>query len=301
MVEGWGLRHPIAALPRSSWGLVVPLTFHFDEVKYGRVSGADSEMFCCSLSSAIVRGQVCVTKFFWLQVPVQLATRKTHEQMVALCCSQVELVMTGRMPGGGLISQEGHLFMFAGNKFDSKAKQQLNRFPRNYQCNLMCELDLASKHMPGCRYGDHRESAGWRSTRVSTDEYKRAGGSSPFLQMPGWSLQLSLPDGMHILFHNGWASHIVGSCLKERCREGAFSSATLEEQLLDAHACFLSWLSSQDHARNDDRHFIQPFSKALFDMDTEYSYPSVSTSYKCMTVLHMLFWLASQHAVTKCL
>ena len=284
-------------MPDGVWGRVVPITFHWDEVKYGRTSGADAEMFCVSFSSAIARGQVCITKFPWCQVPVYLAGTRTHRHLIKLAISEIEGLMTGLMPDGSPITPGGHRFMFAGNKFDLKAKQQLNSFGRFWQCNFICEWDLASKHLSGCRFGDHRECAGWTKTCVSTASYVRAGGQSPFLAMPGFSLDLSLPDCMHVLFHNGLVSQIVGSVLKERCREHAFAGDTLEAQLLDAHSSFMSWLGSQEHTRNDDRHFVQPFSTLSMHMEPDYEYPTVSTSYKCMTVLHMLFWLASQHAV----
>jgi len=102
---------------------------------------------------------------------------------------------------------------------------------------------------------------------------------------------------MHVLFHNGLVSQIVACVLKERCGEHAFAGDSLEAQLLDAHSSFMSWLGSQEHTRNDDRHFVQPFNVLSMHMEPDYAYPTVSTSYKCMTVLHMLFWLASQHAV----
>jgi hypothetical protein len=32
-------------------------------------------------------------------------------------------------------------------------------------------------------------------------------------------------------------------------------------------------------------------------MEPESNYPHVATAYKCMTVMHMLFWLAAEHAI----
>ena len=122
MIAGWGRSHPVARMPRSDWARCVPLTFHWDEVKYGRTSGADSEMFCVSFGSALSRGQVCVTRFPWCQIPVYLATAKTHEALVRLVVEEVHSLMSGLLPSGEPVSPQHHLYMFAGIKFDLKAK-----------------------------------------------------------------------------------------------------------------------------------------------------------------------------------
>ena len=82
---------------------------------------------------------------------------------------------------------------------DMKAKQQYNSFTRSWACLQICELCRASKRGPNY-FSDYRETAAWLKTLETTEEYMRKEGLSAFVKMPGFSLELNLPDSLHNLY-----------------------------------------------------------------------------------------------------
>jgi hypothetical protein len=69
--------------------------------------------------------------------------------------------------------------------------------------NYICCRDLASKVLRRLRFQDTSDSAGWRDTRISTEQFLAAiwlrGNYNPMFDVPGWCLSLLRCDIMHSL------------------------------------------------------------------------------------------------------
>lgn len=80
-------------------------------------------------------------------------------------------------------------------KSDLKAKHELHRYEQYYQCNLICELDLAAKNVALNCYSDFGPAAAWKNTRISHETYVAqtpAHKLSPFLIVPGFRIERHL-------------------------------------------------------------------------------------------------------------
>ena len=299
---GLGAEHPINDVPLQQRGLCVPLHWHFDEVKVARSSGGDTQLMVASWSCAFARGEVTRTKFVFASLPVHLSSKRSNYRLAELVIEAQKILMTGRVPllseekAGENITPGGHRFFFAGLKYDMEAKQKFNSFSRSYRHDLVCEWCQASKKHPNL-FGDFREHAQWTSTYVSHAEYMRHEANSSWCTMPGWTLRSNFPDGMHNLFHNGLASNIVASVLRELCSEHVFAGDDLKDQLLNAHAEFMHWSANQLVLRDYDRHYVKPFVAAKFGLESQSEYPCVSTEYKCSSVRMMLMWLGNTYGL----
>lgn len=157
-----GPDQPILAVPPASYHQYLPVTWQFDEVKYGKSSGGDSELMVCSWSSSLSRTVATACNFAFLMLPVFLSTRKSYACMVQLLLLAQSQLETGNIPDGypefpGQHFARGLKVLFAGCKMDLKAKRDLCQYwKRNYQSNFICEYCLASKMLIHQSYADYR-------------------------------------------------------------------------------------------------------------------------------------------------
>ena len=206
-------------------------------------------------------------------LPEFLSTSASYDRMVQLVIQAQVQLQTGLIPEcstqmpGQPFSPTGLRCLYAGCKMDLKAKRVLCRYKqRNYQSNFICEHCLACKHIPGYSYADFRQNAGWLATLESETVYRGRGLENPFLGLPGWSRQSCFPDMMHTLFHAGFASHVIGSMLKELCWAGRFGSGSIDDMLVEAHSDFVVWSGNTSVFRDRDRYNIKVFTALKLHM-----------------------------------
>ena len=96
---------------------------------------------------------------------------------------------------------------FHSMKYDLKARVQCNFFSRHYGCNLVCESCFACKPAdstePLMNYRNFNLSAAHRLSRISHRTYVALTPPeqlSPWICMPGWTLESCTRDPMHVIY-----------------------------------------------------------------------------------------------------
>jgi hypothetical protein len=105
---------------------------------------------------------------------------------------------------------------------DLKARREAHRFSASYQhtnvCDTCCAQQATQSATPSLLYQDFRDTAAHRRTRITQETYllANAGRLSPWTQVRGWTLNLTLLDAMHVVFlgigRDHVASHLVAWC-----------------------------------------------------------------------------------------
>ena len=105
---------------------------------------------------------------------------------------------------------------------DLKARKEAHRFAASYQhtnvCDMCCAQQATQSATPSLSCQDFRDTAAHRRTRITQETYLLAnvGRLSPWTQVPGWALSLTLLDATHVVFlgigRDHVASHLVAWC-----------------------------------------------------------------------------------------
>ena len=131
--SGWLESHPVLSLGPNDRSRALPCFWHYDEIKVSRGSGGDTEVLAVSWSSAMASpySDVVLTKFPFLQVEVHRITAGTLEAIVKHVIWVQEHLICGKRPDVCKHNPGATLpfcVFFAGNKFDLKARVQINFF-----------------------------------------------------------------------------------------------------------------------------------------------------------------------------
>eukprot|EP00969_Alexandrium_andersonii_P208406 9204759-Alexandrium_andersonii.AAC.1 len=92
---------------------------------------------------------------------------------------------------------------------------EANLFRRWHSCNYICDGCMACKHLdgpPALNYRNFAPNAGHLATLVDHEAYLLTEGSSPWLRVPGWRLEMAWSDLMHIV-HLGIAGGLVSNTI----------------------------------------------------------------------------------------
>lgn len=119
---------------------------------------------------------------------------------------------------------------------------------RHYNANFICWACWACSHQDELLWTNTHESAGWRVTRESMQDYL-ANTPAPqrpaILELPGFHKAMVLPDLMHTLFL-GVGRLFVGSCLLEMAGSGLWGDPTnLDRCLETALQQHKNWLQTE--------------------------------------------------------
>ena len=199
----------------------LPLNFHID----GAQVLNNMEVEVVSWGSALVSSGVSWdTKLLMLLVPTECWVKTvTNVEVVGYLDYEVGIILEGvhprvgyyleRFAAGSVFSKKqdqlianGWKGAFGGNKFDMKAKVDMNNmrkpFMRNYCSNFVCELDCSCKHLAYLSYAHVKKNAVWKTTRISTADYIRTTRDrgkpySPYVHIKGWALTRNFNDWLH--------------------------------------------------------------------------------------------------------
>lgn len=110
---------------------------------------------------------------------------------------------------------------FCGIKHDGKARKELHFFSRSYMSTYCCDSCLATQANPRAPrelyYGDFGVAAPYRATLIDHERYLQMGGTiSPWIRVPGWRLELTFHDLLHVLYL-GILRDVCASAIVELC------------------------------------------------------------------------------------
>jgi hypothetical protein len=185
----------------------------------------NSEHYIWSSASFVSSGvSIWDTKYCFTTIPHRLmrqeATKKgVLTEITKLIAWQHEVLLSGVMPASGYKGEplEGARARLAGSpicgpfraafcalKHDGKARKELHFFSRSYMSSFVCDSCLATQANPNAPhhlyYGDFSPSAPYRATLIDHSRYMEMGGVSPWIGVPGWRLELTFHDILHVLY-----------------------------------------------------------------------------------------------------
>lgn len=184
-----------------------------------------------SWSSATTHGGSLDCKFVTVVVPVSRMLRETEDEIMKVLGWSMQCLEEGIYPATDHKGQEfrcgsrrhrmagrplagGFAARFAGWKGDYKARREVHRLQRWYNCGFICERCAASSHRPATYYGDFKQSAGWRKTEINHEMQvatTTAENMSPWLlRIRGFRYSRCLDDSMHCV-HLGVAREATAS------------------------------------------------------------------------------------------
>lgn len=216
----------------------IPLIFHIDGAEVYK----NCEFHVWSWRSAFAaHDDVMDTQQYLLSVPHQLMRDKSvrdrvHDQVAKYIAWNLEIMQRGIAPTVGFYGEEfprtsvagrlagssigfGWTATFFGWHGDQKSRRDTHRFQHHYNKTWICDECFAVQHFKNSPkhllFQDFRPDALHKLTRFADLGYRRAFALnlSPWAIVPGWSLNLTLKDLMHVLFlgcaRDHCASHIV--------------------------------------------------------------------------------------------
>ncbi len=172
-----------------------------------------------------------------------------------------------------------------------QARWQSHNFERYWQCTLLCDSCLATKHSqnmnPAFCYKDFSLNAPWRDTLITHSAYlQTARMLSPWAKIQEWNLGSCNRDYMHTVFL-GWGRDFVASCLAELHDAGMLPSGdSMSTTLRRTWFLFKSWCKR--HGLGSPSGMFTP---ANTDLDQCVHSPVLGTKFKAHTVKQLLYWL----------
>jgi hypothetical protein len=144
----------------------------------------------------------------WLTTPELRAS--AHRALVGFIAKSLEQLVPGRLQPDGAWS--AIFFAWTG---DLKARREAHLFRASYAHTYVCDRCCAQQaHKTACAallYQNFHDSAGHRLTCLSHGTYLRAHADrlSPWVQVPGWTLERTLFDAMHVVFLGIARDHVA--------------------------------------------------------------------------------------------
>jgi hypothetical protein len=248
---------------------IVPVMIHGDEAEYLD----DQKLYIISWQGGLPHGQSIRTRFLAAAIPSRLmvvegGVHTTLQAVMHFVQWSLNLMYQGMFPSvpydpavdpcekapyrqtlaGQRLAGE-YIAAFSGTKGDFLWYQHLYGFGRYWACNDMCWECMASKVARERLWTDTREAAGWRAT---CGQYCVT--HSPFANVVGWHPSSVHKDILHILYVNGIANHLAGSCLIAAGRAKLFPGGgdSLEAQLHQAFIDFKDWCDQHGQETTHD-------------------------------------------------
>jgi hypothetical protein len=148
-----------------------------------------------------------------------------HRAIVEVVAGSLRKLEQGRLAGGWSA-------IFFGWIGDLKARKEAHRFSGSYAHTFVCDSCCAQQANQNATtellYQNFHDDAAHRSTRISHQTYLAANVDrlSPWVGVPGWSLELTLWDAMHVVYLGIARDHIAShlclwvetGCLSEGAR-----------------------------------------------------------------------------------
>ena len=131
-----------------------------------------------------------------------------HRAIVGCIASSLRNLEQGRLPGGW----SAIFFAWTG---DLKARKEAHRFTGSYAHTFVCDSCCAQQaHQSASSmllYQNFGDDAAHRSTRISHQTYLAANVDrlSPWVHVPGWCLELTLWDAMHVVYLGIARDHVA--------------------------------------------------------------------------------------------
>jgi hypothetical protein len=132
----------------------------------------------------------------------------THDAITRFIAETLEKLTPGHLPD----DWSAAFFAWQG---DLKARKEARRFSQSFMHSYCCDKCLAQQPhrgaVPQLLYGDFSDSAGHRGTRMTQKAYLSSNMHklSPWARIPGWTLDLTLLDAMHVVFLGIARDHVA--------------------------------------------------------------------------------------------
>jgi hypothetical protein len=132
----------------------------------------------------------------------------THDAITAFIAETLERLTPGHLP-------DGWSAVFFAWQGDLKARKEAHRFGQSYMHGYCCDRCMAQQPhrgaVPDLLYGDFSDSAGHRGTRITQKAYLLSNMHklSPWTRIPGWCIELTLLDAMHVVFLGIARDHVA--------------------------------------------------------------------------------------------
>ncbi|CAE7375107.1 nipblb [Symbiodinium sp. CCMP2592] len=278
--------HP--ALESCDLSELVPLLVHFDGAEMYRNAEYNIWSFSSVFSSMLdVKDHV-------------------HTEIAKLMSWSFKILQEGRFPDRGYYGEEllekssrgksrglplagGWKACFYGFRGDQKARRECHFFTRHYNCNLLCDQCVAikpSKNMVrGMNYKNFSANAPFLLTTISHETYLNttsASDLSPWTAMPGWRLENTFFDWMHVVLL-GVGRDAVAAAIKLMVMRGLIGWDTKRADL----KMLTLWIKKEYKSRKSFSVISLTPANAGLDPWTEY--PELGTIFKAAQV-KILIW-----------
>ena len=298
----WGLLHPLSSQSAEDWQFQIPVFWHLDDVQMAETSGAPVAHTVVSWSSSLTTGSTGLTKHVFLTFPRDdTVPRKTMAALAEVIAWVMTAMQTGRRPAAdpaGIPMQSPAeefappwCFSMSGLKHDLEARVKAHVDCKTYNHNYVCMHCSAHKHMQCLYMGDLRENAYFAKTIIGDTDHVRLYNVSPWLKVPGFAYSRALYDQMHLLYHNGFISDFVSSCLIDLLHHEQVLGADLDDALDEMTSKFLKWRSEQRRYPNDSRHDFARLTRLRIKWKGDHAFPELTMCYKCGTVRLFMYFL----------
>ncbi len=188
----------------------------------------------------------------------------------------------------------GYVCCFGCWKGDWKSRRETHYFARHSQAGFVCHECCACQRFKNTpkilNFADFRREAVHKDTQISTRTYlKHDRRPSPWRQVPGWTLGLTLRDGMHDDFL-GFCRDLVGSMLIDLVLTGDLGVGDYDSLLESLYMDMCQW--AKDSRVPQPRGSV--FSMASLGRKTTSSYPELNTTFKAASVKSLCFFIAKK-------
>ena len=308
----------------------IPLMFHVDGAEVFR----NSEFHVFSWRSAFAsHDEVLDTQLYMMSIPQSVMRQKRvrariHTAAAKYIAWNMRFLESGTGPAVGFYGEEfpansvaarlagqplaadGWHATFFGFHGDHKSRRECHQFQQHYNAMYICDGCFAvqpSKNAPkGLMYKDFRREAVHKSTRFDHTGYVRCPhvfGVSPWTAIPGWSLNLTFKDLMHVLLlgiaRDFVANHIIAWLEGGMLDHIRIRLPPAEGEPPQEHALRILWLDFKKWCKDMGYGSVSGTTWTLVTLGRtkQTSHPELSSKFKAAVIKLMIPYVAERSAM----
>ena len=233
-------RHPV--LREGIWPRAIPIGMHGDAGAFNK----HESLLVLSWNSLLGFGNTRRKRFVFTFLKKSECKKETLDALMRLFAWSVNVMLDGVCPDSGEPLADGWRGCLCQIRGDWQWYCELFRFPAWNSAERMCWICAASATIAALLFKKCSDTAGWRSTRVSHEEYvaglEEIGADLPslFKHVVGLRIECVVIDALHAL-DLGEAGHIIGNILWDSIKTRKWGGRNQDANIDLLEADLRSW------------------------------------------------------------